>query len=295
MNKKTIGIIKLSAIIFFIIPPLFIFFQIYFSLKYENNPSSTSAIAYVTGPIIGCFYGLILSLIGLIIGKIAKTITNYKRVSIVAGLLSILIIAILSSIIGSYSGYQGIMEWNKKITPKVLITNNDLIKENIELFQAIKIPEWENTDNKSLFGERYKNTTLDLENSKLIICSPIKESLWKNQKIYLCFDSNNSYILTKSTENKYNILIKQNIEALSYITDVKGYEVEFNSKKYFVLLTVLRATLNRSYLTVYSNEEKIIYKELTGRIRNIKPIKLNNKEYLVTGNERYPKFVYYWK
>ena len=292
-KKRTLTTAKLFGLIFFIIPPLFIFFQIYLNLKFEENPSSTSSIAYITGPIIGCFYGLIFGLFGLLLGKIIGEKTDYKRFSLKSSIIVLIITGVIAALSGSVTGYIKINKWNKKITPRIIFANTNIVKKEFETEKNyLNISDWFRSDNEP---RSYQKRTIKLTRKDLIIKGLIKETYWENQKIYLCHDEDNAYILNKTQNDKYEIVLKQDIDNLTYITDVSGYEVNFNGQKYFALLIVLRATLRKSYLIIYSPDKSIAYKELTGRIRILTTRNIEGKDYLITGDERNPKNVYSWK
>ena len=86
--------------------------------------------------------------------------------------------------------------------------------------------------------------------------------------LFLKSQSPQSEKIVQDSEIEFRILQQQNIKNLTYITNVKGIEVEFNNEN-VSQLTLLRATLGKSYLTVFSPEQEIIYQELTRRVRTI--------------------------
>ncbi len=297
-EKKVITIKKLFGILFFIFPPLFLLFFYFFLIRFEQNPSSTSGLAYLAMPVvvgIGVIIGFVLRMLGLYLGGFIASKTKYKSVPKISSIVYIIIVAILAISTSGLSGYYLNYRKNKKIEPRVLVENKHIKKDDLKILNEFQIDNWKFIDNRNVFSSEFSTKNIDLENSKLTIKRQLKYSHWNGQKVYLCFDDANAYILKEKSENIYNIIAKHSIRNITYITNIKGFEIDFNGEKYFVLLTVLRATLQRSFLTIYSPDFEIIYQELTGRIRTIKTVTINNKDYLVTGNERFPEYVYYWE
>lgn len=297
-GKKVFGIKKLFGILFFIFPPIYLFFLSYFAIKFETNPSSTAALGYIGMPvyaILGLIPGFILRMLGLYIGESFESKSSHKSATSIVTISSIFLVCILAISASALTAYIIEHARTKKIAPRVLLENEHIKKEKFQILNGIKEDNWNFNDNRNVFAEEFSTKILDLENSKLTIRKQLKFSYWNGQKVYLCYDDANAYILKEESGNTYKIIAKHSIRKISYITNIKGFEIEFNGQKYFVLLTVLRATLQRSFLTIYSPKKEIIYQELTGKTRTIKPVTINNKAYLLTGNERVPEYMYYWQ
>jgi len=289
---------KLLSIVFFIFPILFIPFLFYFLMKFESHPSSTAGLGYIALPVIAAFSiipGFILMMLGSYLGSIIESRTKYKSLPMISAIAFIFAGCIVAISTSALTGYFMNYRLDKKNEPRVVVKNEHIKKDDFKILNELEIDNWKFKENRNVFSEEFSTKTIDLENSKLTIRRQLKYSFWNGQKVYLCYDDSNAYILVEKSENIFKIIAKQNVRNISYISDIKGFEIDFNGEKCFALLTVLRATLQRSFLTIYSPEKKMIYQELTGRIRIITPVKQNNKEFLVTGDDRSPRYVYYWE
>ena len=241
--------------------------------------------------VFGLLAGFILKLLVIyLLGRI-KPESSFRSVSMRIAFVYTLVLCIALISIAALIANRNIDSYNKKIEPRILLENMSVKKDSIITISELEINNWKFIDNKTV---NYNSQFLNLKNSKIKLRGELKESIWNGQKVYLCCDDSYAYILSEVSENAFDIIVKQKTP-FTYVSKIQGFETEYNGKNYFVLLTVLRPTLGRSVITIYSPEKEIMYQELTDRIRIINPVEINNKKYLITGNERVPEYVYSWE